>query len=144
MLDSYRLVSITSNTVFETFPWPQFPSLNTVNKVAKADRELWVLRRQLMARYNFSLRDLYRNRELPGVHPLRGAQETLDDAVRHAYAVPRTKNPLEFLQALNAEVSAKEMSGEPITGPGLAMLVKNRKAYVTDECIRMPTTSGRA
>jgi len=96
-----------------------------------------------MSQYNLSLRDLYRSLELPGTHPLKDAQESLDNAVRHAYGMSRTQNPLEFLLALNEKVSAKEISGEPAIGPGLPAFVKNRKLYVTDECVSMPTTSGQ-
>jgi hypothetical protein len=133
----------TSNTVFDSFPWPQAPSLQSINKIAEISRELRRLRHKLIREYNLSLRDLYRSTELPGEHSLKDIQEALDDAVRKAYNMSKLQNPLEFLLALNAEVSAKETAGEPVTGPGLPAFVKNRKPYITHECIRMPSTSNR-
>jgi hypothetical protein len=91
-----------------------------------------------LVQYDLSLRTLYRSLELPGRHPLKDAQETLDATVRTAYGMAHSKNPLEFLLTLNEEVAAKEASGKPITGPGLPAFVKNPQLYITDECIRMP------
>jgi hypothetical protein len=45
----------TSNTVFDTFPWPQNPSLIAISRIAKAAQELRQLRRELMANYNGSI-----------------------------------------------------------------------------------------
>jgi hypothetical protein len=130
----------TSNTVFDTFPWPQAPSLSNIKSVAIAARDLWKLRRELMRNYDLSLRELYRSLERPGRHPLKDAQEALDVAVRQAYGMSNRQNSLESLLTLNEEVSAKEISGAPVTGPGLPAFVRNPKVYVTDERIKMPTT----
>jgi hypothetical protein len=46
----------TSNTVFDTFPWPQNPSFIAIGRIANAAQELRQLRRELMASYNLSLR----------------------------------------------------------------------------------------
>jgi len=58
----------TSNTVFDSFPWSQAPSLNAVRKVAAAAVALRKLRRKLKEEHNMSLRELYRTLELPGPH----------------------------------------------------------------------------
>src|SRR5258707_5154292 len=50
----------TSNTVFDSFPWPQGPTLKAVNKVAKAAVKLRILRRTFMHNHDLSLRELYR------------------------------------------------------------------------------------
>jgi hypothetical protein len=68
----------TSNTVFDTFPWPQAPSLHAIGSVAKAGQRLWRLRRDLMDQHQLSLRTLYRSLERPGHHPLKEAQASLD------------------------------------------------------------------
>ena len=68
----------TSNSVFDSFPWPQGPRLDAVENVAAAAVQLRRLRRELMDRHNLSLRELYRALELPGASPLKEAQEALD------------------------------------------------------------------
>ncbi len=50
----------TNTTVYNSFPWPQSPTLTQVRAVAKAAVELRELRKQVMREYDYSLRDLYR------------------------------------------------------------------------------------
>ena len=128
----------TSNTVFDTFPWPQSPKLAAIDKVAKTGRALRVLRRRLMVEHGLSPRDLYRSIELPGEHPLKDAHKALDEAVRSAYGMGESQNTLEFLLELNEEVTASEAAGEAVIGPGLPPSVKDQKKYITTDCIRMP------
>jgi len=75
----------TSDTVFDTFPWPQKPSPEHVIRVAAASYNFRAVRRKLMSKANLSLRKLYRLVELPGENPLKTAQADLDFAVREAY-----------------------------------------------------------
>jgi hypothetical protein len=128
----------TSDTVFDTFPWPQSPSLADVKAVAQAAVALRALRRKVMAANAWSLRDLYRTLELPGDNPLRDAHAELDEAVRAAYGMKAKEDPLAFLLALNHAVAAKEQKGEPVTAPGLPPCVKEAKEFITDDCVRMP------
>jgi hypothetical protein len=129
----------TSNTVFDSFPWPQWGTLKleeTANggarskkspteiagKVAKAARELRSLRNKIRAENNFSLRELYRTLELPGDNPLRKAHERLDEAVWEAYyyGLPKTMqktDELEFLLHLNELCAKAEAAGNEIIGP---------------------------
>ena len=108
----------TSDTVFDTFPWPQAPTPAQARAVAAAAVFLRVLRRQVMAKGPCSLRDLYRTLELPGKNPLRDAQDALDAAVRAAYGMERGADPLAFLLALNKDVAAREAAGEDVVAPG--------------------------
>jgi hypothetical protein len=128
----------TSNTVFDSFPWPQNPSLKAIGKVAKEAQRLRHLRRELMSRHDLSLRELYRSLELPGKHPLKDAQAALDEAVQDTYNMPKSLDALEFLFNLNQEVAEKERVGQSVIGPGLPPMVKNSKDYITDDCIHMP------
>jgi hypothetical protein len=82
----------TSDTVFDTFPWPQAPTRAQIEAVANAAVALRQLRRDVMAKMNWSLRDLYRTLEEPGANPLRDAQARLDEAVRAAYGMPHLRN----------------------------------------------------
>lgn len=128
----------TSNTVFDSFPWPQNPPLKVVKKVAKAATELRKLRRDLMQKHDMSLRELYRTLELPGASPLKDVHDQLDRAVREAYGMKKSDDPLAFLLDLNQTVANKEDAGEAVVGPGLPPVVKDKAKLVTEDCIRMP------
>ena len=61
----------TSNTVFDSFPWPQSPSMKQVKAVGAAAVALRKLRRELCKEHGLTLRELYRSIEIPGDHPLK-------------------------------------------------------------------------
>ncbi|MCX6877802.1 MAG: N-6 DNA methylase [Verrucomicrobia bacterium] len=126
----------TSDTVFDSFPWPQSPTRPQIEAVAKEAVAMRQLRREVMAKMNWSLRDLYRTLEEPGANPLRDAQARLDTAVRSAYAMPKDADILAFLLALNQTCAAKEAAGEKITPPGLPLPVEEHEAFLTEDCIR--------
>ncbi|MFK7604110.1 DNA methyltransferase [Deinococcus sp. SM5_A1] len=109
----------TSDTVFDSFPWPQAATPGQVRAVADAAVALRDLRNTVMRRQGWSLRDLYRTLDTPGKNPLRDAQAGLDAAVRAAYAMPAGADVLAFLLALNARLAAAEARGEALVGPGL-------------------------
>ncbi|KAB2954237.1 class I SAM-dependent DNA methyltransferase [Heliorestis acidaminivorans] len=108
----------TSNTVFDTFPWPQTPSSENIIKVAKASRELRQVRDFLLKENNLNLRELYRTMELPGENPLKKAQQKLDYAVIETYGFTK-KDYLEELLNLNLNIYQKEEEGQHVLGPGL-------------------------
>lgn len=125
----------TSNTVFDTFPWPQSPSVKAVRSVADAANALRQSRNKLRAQHNLSFRELYRSLELPGQHPLKNAHDALDQAVAAAYGMPKSCDPLAFLLALNATVAKEENAGNPIEGPGLPSCITDPASFVTQDCI---------
>ncbi len=129
----------TSDTVFDTFPWPQSPTAKQARAVADAAVALRALRREVMARMKWSLRDLYRTLDYPGANPLRTAHAKLDAAVRVAYAMPAEADALAFLLVLNAELAARERAGQPVTPPGLPASVATdaaaRAAFVTADAV---------
>jgi len=127
----------TSDTVFDTFAWPQAPTKKQIKEVADAGVALRKLRRETMAQLDYSLRDLYRTLDEPGANPLRDAHARLDAAVRAAYGMPENADPLAFLLELNLALAAKEKKGEPITPPGLPLPVAEHAAFITDDCIRV-------
>jgi hypothetical protein len=67
---------------------------------------------------------------------LKDAQAALDGAVRKAYGMTASEEPLAFLLALNALVAAAEANGDPVQGAGLPSFINDRTAYVTDDCIK--------
>jgi len=127
----------SAESVFDTFPWPQSPPQGHIAEVAAAGVALRGMRREIMAKLDYSLRDLYRTLEEPGTNPLRDAHARLDTAVRDAYAMPKDADPLAFLLALNLSLAAKEKAGEPITPPGIPVPKDQIAAFVTDDCIRV-------
>ncbi|GET35349.1 class I SAM-dependent DNA methyltransferase [Microseira wollei] len=128
----------TSDTVFDSFPFPQSPTLPQAKKVATAAVKLRQLRRQVMNENQWSLRELYRTLELPGDNPLRKAHAELDAAVREAYGMKAKEDPLKFLLELNFEVAAREAKGLPVVAPGLPPVVKNASEFITEDCVKMP------
>ncbi|MBX4888504.1 MULTISPECIES: DNA methyltransferase [Rhizobium] len=125
----------TSNTVWDSFPWPQSPSANAVKKVAASAVDLRAIRATLLKKHNLSLRDLYRTLDLPGTNPLRNAHAKLDAAVREAYGMSPKQNMLGFLLALNSKVTADELSGKQIQGPGLPSSA-GKKKYVSGDALQ--------
>jgi hypothetical protein len=128
----------TSNTVFDTFPWPQAPSAEAVAAVAKASRILRAGRRGLCDEHGMTYRELYRTLELPGAHPLKDLHAKLDKAVRAAYGMPKKGSALPFILTLNHAVATAEAKGKKVQGPGIpAGLPANVKVLSTD-CIVDP------
>lgn len=125
----------TSNTVFDSFPWPQSPTLKQVEAVANAAVALRELRRELCSEHGLTLRELYRSIELPGNHPLKSATASLDKAVRAAYGMKAGENDLSFLLTLNLKLAAIEADGNAIAGPGLPAIAKGVAGLVTSDCI---------
>jgi hypothetical protein len=125
----------TSNTVWDSFPWPQKPTQTSVRRVADAAVAFRKTRDQLAFKYNRSYRELYRLLELPGDNPLKDAQTALDGAVRSAYGVSATSDDLTFLLKLNAKLFAVESSGGTIRSAGLPEFVTETSEFVTGDCI---------
>ena len=130
----------TSNTVFDSFPWPQSPTSQHVRAVASAVVELCALRNKVMKAQGWSLRDLYRTLDTPGKNPLRDAQEKLDVAVRAAYGMKAGEDVLAFLLALNGQLADAETIGKTIMGPGLPAGL-NPADYTTTDAVRSLGTS---
>lgn len=128
----------TSNTVFDSFPWPQAPTVGAIKEVSDTAVELRTLRRKLKQKHDMSFRELYRTLELPGASPLKDAHAKLDKAVREAYGMKKSDDALAFLLALNQSVANQEDMGQKIIGPGLPPSVKTKSKFVTTDCIFLP------
>jgi hypothetical protein len=127
----------TTNSVWDTFPFPQSPTLNDVRKVAKVAKELRDVRNNIMNKHNYTLRDVYRILEEPGANPLKALHQQLDDAVLNAYNFSKRKDVLTQLLELNFSVADKLLNNEEVQGPGLPKCVKNKKEFITDDCINV-------
>jgi len=127
----------TTDSVWDTFPWPQSPSANEVEEVAKAAKSLRNGRNRIMAENKMSLRDLYRLLEKPGKNPVRDLQNALDRAVTKAYGFDERDDLLEQLLSLNHQIAEREQKGEPVAAPGLPDWFENKKKLISDDCVRV-------
>lgn len=148
----------TSNTVFDSFPWPQWgivekysnpddpknfsKCVKIAQNIANAGRELRGVRNKLATDNNWSLREIYRVMELPGDNPLRDAHNKLDQAVRDAYlfGLPKSMKgykDLELLFILNQKCSELEKSSKNIFGPGLPKFCQGHDGFRSSDCIQM-------
>lgn len=125
----------TSNTVWDSFPWPQEPTPASIRKVAESAVSLRATRDQLALRHNLSLRDLYRSLELPGKSTLKDSQAALDEAVRAAYGVEEQADTLAFLLELNAKLAGMEEKGEHVRAAGLPEYITDRANLVTSDSL---------
>jgi hypothetical protein len=123
----------TSDTVFDTFPFPQSPTLEQVQQVAQSAVNLRKTRREIMTKNQWSLRELYRNLtndpQNSDIQKVQQAQTNLDQSVAIAYGMDLKAEPLEFLLNLNLEVTDKEAKGEKVTAPGLPDFVTDLKDF---------------
>ncbi len=99
----------TPESVFNTFPWPQSPSIKQIEAVADAGREVRRVRAEALEKITGGLRAVYRTLELPGKNPLKDAHAALDAAIDR---------------------------DEQVTAPGLPPNFPDPSRLITDDCIR--------
>ena len=128
----------TPETVFDTFPWPQSPTVPQIDAVAAAAREVRRIRAETLPHIKGGLRALYRTLELPGANPLKDAHAALDAAVLAAYGFSPKQDLLAQLLALNLDVAARIETGQPVTAPGVPQAYPNPQTLVTPDCVQPP------
>lgn len=156
----------TPESVFDTFPWPQFEagsgqrkksetssaaggeidhsltisatSVARITAVAGAAREVRRVRAEALPKLKGGLRALYRTLELPGANPLKDAHAALDAAVLAAYGFDPKRDLLAQLFALNLDVAAKIERGQTVTAPGIPPGYPEPEKLVTGDCICPP------
>jgi len=126
----------TRRSVWDTFPWPQSPSVIDIDAVALAGREVRRVRDEALTKIKGGLRAVYRTMELPGKNPLKDAHAALDAAVMRAYGFSAKKDLLKQLLDLNLAVADREQRGESVTAPGIPSGYPDPASLVTDDCIR--------
>jgi hypothetical protein len=84
-----------------------------------------------------ALREVYRTLDTPGSSLLKTAHADLDKAVREAYGMGKSQDPLLFLLDLNESVAAKEENDEFVVGPGLPPTVKNKSEFLSADRLAM-------
>lgn len=127
----------TSDTVYNTFPWPQNPTKKEIAEVARLAKALRDKRNEFMFEHHLTLRDLYRIMDDTPNNPITDIQNKLDNAVRDAYGMRHDADILEFLLELNYKIYDKEQAGERVQGPGLPQKIKDRTVFVSDDCIHL-------
>ncbi len=127
----------TSDTVFDSFPWPQNPTKKQIEEVAKLAKALRDKRNEVMRKHHYTLRQLYRIMDDTPDNPVSEIQTLLDNAVRDAYGMRRDADMLQFLLDLNGKVCEKEQNGEKVQGPGLPTKIKDKSNLVSNDCVKM-------
>ena len=125
----------TPESVFDTFPWPQKPTVKQIDAVAAAGREVRRVRAEALTRVNGGLRAVYRTLDLPGKNPLKDAHAALDSAVLAAYGFSPRKDLLSQLLELNLDVAARIEAGQPVTPPGVPVDYPDPARLVTEDCV---------
>ncbi len=107
----------THNTCFETFPFPQSPSVALINQIRDAATELHEFRSNLMERRQWGITRLYNEYFHEPSSQLAKLHAQLDALVLKAYGFGKDDDLLERLLMLNLELAAKEQRGEAVVGP---------------------------
>lgn len=129
-------LSYSTESVFQTFPWPQSPAPKLVAAVAEAGREVRRVRDDALTKVKGGLRAVYRTLELPGKNPLKDAHAALDAAALAAYGFSPKNDLLAQLLDLNLVVAAAIDARQRVTAPGIPPGYPNPKSLVTADCIR--------
>lgn len=127
----------TSDTVFDSFPWPQNPTKKQIEEVAKQAKALRDKRNEFMEERQLTLRQLYRIMDDTPNNPVSEIQNKLDNAVRDAYGMRHDADVLQFLLELNGKLYQKEQNDEIIQGPGLPNKIKDKSELVSKDCVKM-------
>jgi hypothetical protein len=125
----------SAESVFDTFPWPQSPTVAQINAIAEAGRALRALRAQSLQSISGGLRALYRTLDLPGKNPLKDAHARLDAAVLAAYGFNSKVDLLEQLLTLNQRVAQRIGDEEAVTAPGIPASYPNPAQLISDDAM---------
>jgi len=126
----------SSESVFDTFPWPQTPSPKLVVAVATAAKNLRAIRNAALVGVQGGLRVLYKTLDLPGKkNPLRDAHAALDAAVLNAYGFSAKKDLLQQILDLNIAVGARIEAGSMVNAPGIPTGFPKPAALISTDSI---------
>ena len=123
----------TPNTVFDSYPWPQQPSSDDVQRITHAVKEILILR-ATHSQMGLTLARQYDVLRIPGKSQLRDLHQELDTAVLQAYGFSGDEDVLAQLLALNQDVAAAGATARP-PGPS-----GSGGARVTHERLQAPAT----
>ncbi|MCA2653961.1 DNA methyltransferase [Microcystis sp. M061S2] len=107
----------TNTTCFETFPFPQTPSQELVEKIRQTAGELHEYRSQQMDKKQWGITKLYNQFFNEPSSQLYQIHQKLDKLVMEVYHFQADDDILEKLLTLNLELAEKEKRGETVIGP---------------------------
>jgi hypothetical protein len=110
-------IAYTHNTCFETFPFPQTPSQELVEKIRQTAGELHEYRSQQMEKKQWGITKLYNQFFNEPSSQLYQLHQKLNKLVMEAYHFQADDDILEKLLTLNLELAEKEKRGETVIGP---------------------------
>ena len=125
----------TPPSVYNTFPWPQSPSIKQIDAVAEAGKKIREIRAEALKAIKGGLRALYKMLELPGKNPLKDAHAALDAAVLDAYGFSSKKDLLSQLLELNLAVFEQSKKGQTVMSPGIPINYPEQENLITEDCI---------
>jgi hypothetical protein len=126
----------TTESIWDTFPWPQNPSTVRVEKVSKAAKLLRDGRRKIINENTLSLSDIYRLVDTPGKNEIKELHENLDNAVLEAYEFSNKSDILEHLLLLNFEIIDREEKKMNVQSPGLPDFIRDKQKFISQDCVR--------
>lgn len=125
----------TTESIWDTFPFPQAPTLADVKKIATAAKMLRQKRKAMMEEHRYTLRDIYRLVDEPGANPIKDLSKTLDNAVIDAYGFDKRKDILQQLLNLNLAVTTRIEERLFVQGPGLPAFIKKQDSFISNDCV---------
>jgi hypothetical protein len=110
-------IAYTHKTCFETFPFPQKPTIKQSEKICAKALELHEYRRQVMRKKGYGITALYNQYFNEPSSQLAKLHQQLDKLVLAAYRFSPNDDPLEKLLELNQHLADRETQNQPIIGP---------------------------
>ncbi len=110
-------IAYTHKTCFETFPFPQTPTVKQSEKIRDKALELHEYRSQVMNKKRYGITGLYNQYFNEPSSQLAKLHQQLDKLVLAAYRFSLSDDPLEKLLELNQDLAAQEHQNQPIIGP---------------------------
>jgi SAM-dependent methyltransferase len=109
-------IAYTHNTCFETFPFPQNPDSQLIEKIRTTAHDLHNYRTEQMEKKQWGITQLYNKFFNEPSSQLYKLHAKLDQLVMQAYGFSSGDDILEKLLALNLELAEKEKRGESVIG----------------------------
>jgi hypothetical protein len=125
----------TTESIWDTFPWPQKPTNKQVLEIAQIAKKLREERRKIMLENKTTLRSIYNTLDKPGKNIIRDLHEELDSAVMEAYGFSKRRDSLAQLLELNLSLAEKESEKAFVQKPGLPDFIKNKEKFISNDRI---------
>ena len=122
-------IAYTHNTCFETFPFPQTPTGQSVEKIRATAVELHQYRTQQMSAKQWGITQLYNKFFEEPTSQLYKLHAKLDREVMQAYGFTDSDDILAKVLELNLELAEKEKRGEPVVGHCTQLTKNTNRSY---------------